>query len=86
MSWIFKKKPMEEAKSLSVVKDPFNKNSVRRIWFCASDWRGDGEWIFSGSVEFQNGLTKGEQDFKGKSIEDVITQLQSFLEELANNR
>ena len=64
----------------SIVKDPFNKNAVKRIYVSFSEFCGS--WSANGSVEFQNGNTKGEQKFTGQTFDDVVLQIKSLINEL----
>ena len=40
---------------------------------------------FIGSISFMNGNTKGEQRFEGKSLVDVLMQIQTFCDSLEDN-
>lgn len=64
----------------SILKDPFNKNAVKRIYVSFSEY--SGTWSANGSVEFQNGNTKGEQKFTGQTFDDVVLQIKSLINEL----
>lgn len=67
----------------SVIKDPFNKRSVKRIYVSMSDLWGRGDaWSANGQVEFTNGNTSGTQQFSGKTFDEVVLQIKAFLEEL----
>lgn len=73
---------MGNEKMPSIVKDPFNKKSVKNIYvFYQKDLFSDN-WAASGSVEFRNGNTDGKQSFKGESFDDVVLQIKRFLEEI----
>ena len=64
----------------SILKDPFNKNSVQRIYVSFSQY--SNSWSANGSVKFQNGNTEGEQKFTGQTFDDVVLQIKSFVNEL----
>lgn len=69
----------------SVVKDPFKKTSVTSIYvrvgrpFFSSN---DAPFKAWGSVEFENGKTKGEQKFEGDTFDDVVLQIKAMLDNL----
>lgn len=71
-----------EEKMPSVLKDPFNKNSVKRIYVSYRENIFGQDWYATGCVEFLNGSTKGEQEFKGASFDEVVAQIKVFLNEL----
>jgi hypothetical protein len=65
----------------SIIKDPFKKNCVKRIYVnYQEDWGGK-TWTANGTVEFSNGNTKGEQKFLGTSFDEVVAQIKTFIEE-----
>jgi len=64
----------------SILKNPFNKNSVKRIYVSFSEY--SNRWSANGSVEFQNGNTTGEQKFTGQTFDDVVIQIKEFVKEL----
>jgi hypothetical protein len=41
-----------------------------------------GNFSASGSVEFQNGNTKGEQNFTGETFDEVVLKIKAMLENL----
>jgi hypothetical protein len=64
------------------LQDPFSKNCVVRVYVSYSMGRLSGEWSANGSVEFKNGNTNGEQTFDGKSFDEVVSKIKSFIETL----
>lgn len=66
----------------SSLNNPFATDKVERIFICMGKRIFDGTFYFSGSVEFSNGRTKGEQKFEGTDIMDVVKQIYTFLEQL----
>lgn len=66
----------------SSLNNPFATDKVERIFICMGKRMLDGTFYFSGSVKFSNGHTKGEQEFEGTDIMDVVKQIYSFLEQL----
>jgi hypothetical protein len=66
----------------SSLNNPFATDKVEDIWIHMRKSLFSEEFSFSGSVEFSNGRTKGEQKFEGTDIMDVVKQIYSFLEEL----
>lgn len=65
---------------LSNFKDPFAKDcivSISTYCFVSFDKRE-----YTGSVEFKNGDTKGEQEFEGTSLTDVLKKMEAFVEQL----
>lgn len=67
----------------SILKDPFKKNSVTKIFVHFSQSLFDKtKWSSTGYVNFSNGNTKGEQEFKGETFDDVVLQIKAFLNTL----
>lgn len=64
----------------STIKDPFQKNSIRRVAVSMSNY-GSG-WSSRGSVEFTNGNTRGEQSFEGKDFDEIVLKIKAFIKEL----
>ena len=56
----------------TILKDPFKKNCVKRIYVSYSESWGGQEWWANGNVEFSNGNTKGEQTFVGETFDEVL--------------
>lgn len=65
---------------ISLVKDPFNKESIMSIYVRSSN--SFGRIRHHGNVEFQNGGTKGEQSFNGDSFDSVVIQIRNFIDTL----
>jgi hypothetical protein len=64
----------------SILKDPFKKNAVTKIYVHFSQGIFDKEkWDASGNVKFSNGNTHGEQKFKGETFDEVVLQIKAFL-------
>ncbi len=63
----------------SVLKNPFGKNSIKRIYVSFSQF--SDRWSANGSVEFENGNTKGEQKFTGQTFDDVVLQIKALIDE-----
>ena len=63
----------------SVLKNPFGKNSIKRIY--VSFYQYNDRWSANGSVEFENGNTKGEQKFTGQTFDDVVLQIKALIDE-----
>ena len=72
----------EASRVISQLKDPFSKDCIIRVstWASRDSW--DNTWTYSGTVEFENGNTKGEQEFEGVSMADVIQKMEIFVEGL----
>lgn len=66
----------------SSLNNPFATDKVERIFICMGKNLFSRDFYFSGTVEFSNGRTKGEQKFEGTDIMDVVKQIYAFLEEL----
>lgn len=72
----------EARNTLAGFKDPFQKDCVIRVsTWCAKLTFGGG-WTYTGTVEFQNGDTKGEQKFKGESLANVLQKMEVFVQSL----
>lgn len=66
----------------SSLNNPFAHDKVKRIFISMNKDLFTDKFRFRGSVEFSNGRTKGEQEFEGSDIMDVVRQIYTFLEEL----
>jgi hypothetical protein len=66
----------------SILKNPFQKNCVTEIR--VSYYEFMRKWSARGTVEFKNGLTKGEQKFEAETFDEVVIQIKNFLKELEN--
>lgn len=66
----------------TTLNNPFAIDKVEDIWIHMSRNFFSGRFSFTGSVEFSNGRTKGEQKFEGADIMDVVKQIYAFLEQL----
>jgi hypothetical protein len=68
-------------KSISLLKDPFAKDLVSKIVIIVDkDW--DKYIKVYADVEFQNGATRGIQNFKGSDFNTVVKEMQTFIETL----
>ena len=67
------------SKELSVIKDPFKMACLESVSIRAYKSLFGGSWTYVGTVEFENGNTKSEQDFEGKSLADVAQKVDNFL-------
>ena len=63
----------------SVLNNPFCKNSIKRISVSFAEYSSG--WTAYGTVEFQNGNTKGEQKLTGQTFDDVVLQIKALIEE-----
>lgn len=69
--------------AVSSINDPFKKECLKEIsLFAHRSMFSPYYFRFSGSVEFQNGNTKGEQNFEGSSLGDIYNQIYEFCENL----
>lgn len=69
----------------SVLNDPFKATCITRIsvWF-SSGWGryGANDWKATGTVEFRNNQTKGEQQFEAQTFDEVVLKIKAFIKEL----
>ena len=68
--------------SISIINDPFKQNKVKRIYVSFHDIWNDGNFVAHGSIEFQNGNTRGEQKFDGATFDEVVLKIKACLETL----
>ena len=74
------KKFLGNEKLPTIIKDPFKKNCVKQIYvYYSHSWIGD-KWEASGSVQFTNGNTKGEQLFSGDTFDEVVMKIKNFID------
>lgn len=67
--------------SVSIINDPFNTRSMKSLRVFCYKLGGSG-WSYNGAVEFQNGDTEGQQNFKGKDLRDVLMKIEAFVKDL----
>lgn len=70
----------------SIVNNPFDTNSITSVCLQSRKSLFSDKWIHTGTVDFENGRTKGEQRFEGKDIDDVLTQIREFVQELVDKK
>jgi hypothetical protein len=68
----------------SIINDPFNKKSIVAIHVFYQDYWDSGKWEASGTVKFKNGDTSGEQKFKGKTFDEVVSAIKIFIQSELN--
>lgn len=66
----------------TTLNNPFAIDKVENIWIHMRKNLFSKGFSFTGSVEFSNGRTNGEQKFEGADIMDVVKQIYAFLEQL----
>lgn len=71
----------------SVLKDPFSKKKITRIYVSFNEpiWSSDTKWKANGSIKFKDGSTNGEQEFNAEgddAFDQVVLQMRAFIEEL----
>lgn len=66
----------------SSLNNPFATDKVSDIWIHMRKELFSERFRFTGSVEFSNGRTNGQQKFEGTDIMDVVKQIYAFLEQL----
>lgn len=71
---------MEIGSAISVIKDPFNQESMNCFRVSCRKWMG--KWSYRGTVEFENGNTKAEQDFESEDLESLLKKMEAFVKEL----
>lgn len=64
---------------LSPLNDPFKKDAVVAVRFHIYTGLGGFSKSMSASVEFQNGNTKGQQDFRGDDFGVLVRQVEDFI-------
>lgn len=67
----------EGTSDVSPINYPFRQNSFESLHIFA--YRSGN---ISGGIEFKNGMTKGQQDFKANSIRELLTQMEAFIAKL----
>ena len=68
-------------KTVSPLRDPFSVDGIEQVFLFSTRTYGK-EWMHTGSIKFLNGMTKGEQEFKGESVSSILSQMKSFVETL----
>lgn len=65
----------------SVINDPFKKTKVTGAsMFLGQRFNPTGG--ASGTIYFENGLTKGEQKFYAKDFDDLVVQMRAMLDNI----
>lgn len=71
----------DQASRISDLKNPFMADKVIRFsTYCNAGW--GGQWSYTGTIEFQNGNTKGEQKFKGDDFGSLLKKMEQFMADL----
>lgn len=68
----------------SLLNDPFKKNKITRISVFYRELMR--VWSATGTVEFTNGDTKGEQRFEGETFDEVTLKIKHFINNLENGK
>lgn len=71
-------------KMLSILKDPFKKSCIKKIYVTYREKTFSDGWVAEGSVKFSNGKTTGEQDFEGDSFDEVVMKIKNFINEVSS--
>lgn len=68
----------------SLINNPFLKEKIIKVYILFSPklFSNGEEWTAHGTVEFQNGNTKGLQTFKSPSFDGVVIQMREFINSL----
>ena len=69
----------EAQAGLQDFKNPFEKDKVKRICIFCHPKREYTDNIWDASIDFQNGATKGEQEFESKNLPDLLEQMKTFV-------
>lgn len=73
----------EAGNTPSIIKDPFEKGLIKGVHLHALESSfNQGQFSYSGSVEFRNGQTEGKQNFAATSMDDLYTQVANFIKTL----
>ena len=64
----------------SELNDPFSKTKIISVHVLYSTFFN--KWSANGTIEFQNGDTKGEQKFRGETFDEVVIKMKAFIENL----
>lgn len=67
---------------LSVIQNPFNKNKIVRLYVSYRKKTFEDAWYATGSIEFENGKTKGEQNFEADTFDEVVIQMKACINQL----
>lgn len=71
-------KSFGQEKMPSVINDPFAKTHITGIsvrWY-------NNSLKARGNVDFENGSTKGSQEFSGETFDEVVLKIKAMLETL----
>lgn len=68
--------------ALADFKDPFSSDKIIKLsTYCSKDIF-TGDWIYRGTIGFQNGNTEGEQKFQASSLAELLKKMEAFVQEL----
>lgn len=71
----------EPAQRISELKNPFFTDKIIRFsTYCFKS--GLGGWNYGGTIEFENGDTKGEQKFKAEDFGTLLKKMEAFMASL----
>lgn len=73
----------EDAKSISVIKDPFQTNCITNVSINFTNGISTPYWY--GYVKFKNGNTEGEQRTnRTQSFEEIVAEIKQILNSINN--
>lgn len=72
----------QQANRISDLTNPFMSDKVIAFRAYCNKSAFSGSWSYNGSIEFQNGNTKGEQKFSGPDFASLLKKMETFMAEL----
>lgn len=77
----------EDARMISVIKDPFQTNCITNVAIHYSSGSGYVQPYWYGYVKFKNGNTFGEQNTSHvSSFEEIVVEMRQILNSITNEK
>lgn len=72
----------EEANRISELNNPFFKDKIIAFRTYCNKSMFSANWTYAGCIEFQNGNTKGIQEFEADDFAGLLKKMETFMAEL----
>jgi len=70
----------------SLINNPFAKKHFTRVYVSFQKSAFDESFTSYGVIEFQNNNTKGSQEFKGETFDEVVGKIKNFIDNEFENK
>lgn len=70
----------------SLINNPFAKKHFTRVYVSFQKSAFENSFAAYGTIEFQNNNTKGSQEFKGETFDEVVGKIKNFIDNEFENK